>query len=228
LRFAFYVSGAAKRLVKYLKAIEDNNVLKKISFVISDSSENKELEYILHKENIKWIPVDLLQYNKTERSKIFSDILLKEMKAYNIDFLFVFGMRILSGELLNVYKNRIINFHPSILPAFPGIKSIDQASSYGSFLYGNTAHIVDNGIDTGPVIMQNIVSMSEFIDYDYVLDNQIYMLHQIIQWLFQKRLTVVGRRARIISANYSVSDFIPNIEYDKNILRDKMQIDMPI
>ena len=70
-------------------------------------------------------------------------------------------MRIISPEFVKKYKNRIINIHPALLPAFPGLDSQKQALEYGAKYSGCTVHFVDSGMDTGPVIIQAIVKVKE-------------------------------------------------------------------
>ena len=68
-------------------------------------------------------------------------------------------MRIISPEFVKKYKNRIINIHPALLPAFPGLDAQKQAIEYGSKYSGCTVHFVDSGVDTGPIILQSIIKI---------------------------------------------------------------------
>ena len=141
-----------------------------------------------------------------------SDRILFALKQFNADYLFCFGDKLFKGQLLKEYKNRMVNFHPSVLPAFPGLKAIDKALENNSFLLGNTAHFIDEGIDSGPVIMQSILSAVNFRDYFDVLDMQIPMLLQIVQWLNSNRISVVENKVNIKDATYEVTSYIPNLE----------------
>jgi phosphoribosylglycinamide formyltransferase-1 len=108
----------------------------------------------------------------------------------NVDFLFCFGDKILKPILVEEYKNRIINFHPSILPAFPGLNAIDQALKTSVQFLGNTAHFIDEGIDTGMIILQTAISRSAFEEYNSVLDLQIPMLYKIWCWLESDKIII--------------------------------------
>ena len=77
------------------------------------------------------------------------------------------------GKLLEAYRNKIINFHPSLLPSYPGLNAIDKAIEGNSLLLGNTAHFIDEKVDTGPIIMQSILPISLFNHYEDVLSLQI-------------------------------------------------------
>jgi len=70
-------------------------------------------------------------------------------------------MRIISPEFVKKYKNRIINIHPALLPAFPGLDSQKQALDYGAKFSGCSVHFVDSGMDTGPIIIQAVVKIKE-------------------------------------------------------------------
>jgi phosphoribosylglycinamide formyltransferase-1 len=77
-------------------------------------------------------------------------------------------MQILSEELLARFPNRIINVHPALLPAFPGIHAVEQALAYGVKVFGVTVHFVDEGVDTGPVILQQAIELPDASDPEEV------------------------------------------------------------
>jgi len=83
-----------------------------------------------------------------------SDDLLRVLKNHNIDYVFVFYTRLLTGELLNEFKDKLINFHPSLLPACPGVDGFGDSVKSGALTIGSTVHYIDQGIDTGSQIMQ--------------------------------------------------------------------------
>jgi phosphoribosylglycinamide formyltransferase 1 len=70
-------------------------------------------------------------------------------------------MQLLSPEFLGGFQGRVINVHPALLPAFPGLRAIEQALEYGVKVFGVTVHFVDDGIDTGPVILQRAVELAD-------------------------------------------------------------------
>lgn len=212
LRFAFYVSGNASRL---LKVIEQYPIIIESTFlVINDEAPNEKLNSLLSSANVEYIEYS---YEKkglkgNEKNIYTSNLLLEKFKEFNIDFSFCFGSRILKGEILEVYKNRIVNFHPAILPMFPGVKSIDQALNANAFLLGNTAHFIDAGTDTGPVIMQSTLHSETYSNYEDVLGMQLPMIYQIFCWLIENRINVKGNRVIIDNANYDQPTFYPQLE----------------
>ncbi len=216
MRFGFYVSNNATRLKKTLRFIgvnnTFNNLLNDIAFVYRDNMLQDELQELCNIFKINYYRKDLSRDNKLEKGIIISNELYQLMNQFSVDYLFVFGERILKGELIKVYKNKIINFHPSILPSFPGINSIDQAINYGSFITGNTAHLIEEGIDTGQIVMQNFYIINGDVEYDKILDKQIPMLIQLMVWLKEERLIIDGRKVRIKDAKYNFENYIPNLE----------------
>lgn len=177
-KIAFYCSGKASRIFKYYNehAILDYP----LCFIFYDG-ENYDIEYdLIETFGDKIFVFKNIENLKGEKlsQKITFDILEKLME-FKIDYLFCFGDKILKSPLLDIYENKIINFHPSILPAFPGIRAIDQALETSVQLLGNTAHFVNKGIDTGPIIMQSVISRTAYNDYEDVLQLQIPMLQTI-------------------------------------------------
>ena len=218
MKIAFYISGKAGRLVKFVKQA-DGVTLKQIEVVISDADIPSETKEVLNAAglSIVEIPYSLLSggTNKARNLELSNriDAVLSERK---VDYCISFGSHILSGALLEHYKWRLINFHPALLPQFPGVKAIDQAVAHGNvFLVGNTVHFIDSGIDTGRIIMQSVVPLKAFSDahdnYDIVLDLQIDMLNKLIKILEENRLHVYGERVEIEGADYTMACCFPKI-----------------
>ena len=110
-------------------------------------------------------------------------------------------MRIISPEFVKKYKNRIINIHPALLPAFPGLDAQKQAIEYGSKYSGCTVHFVDSGVDTGPIILQSIVKIRKG-DTEKTLSKRILVKeHQAypeaIRLFAEKKIKISGRKTII-------------------------------
>lgn len=196
-RFGFYISGSSERLKKFIMQanMKQRNEIK---IVVSEYDIELELKQLLEREHIAYKIVKYSELGDTniERNLELSNILLKELDVHSIDYCFSFGKHILSGEILVKYKNKIINFHPSLLPMYPGVKAIDQAVKENkALLIGNTAHFIDEGIDSGPIIMQSVVPIQAFTDtedYNVVLDLQIGMLNQLMEIIDEGNLLIIG------------------------------------
>ncbi len=89
-------------------------------------------------------------------------------------------MQLLSAEFLGQFPNRVINVHPALLPAFPGIGAVKQAVDYGVKVFGVTVHFVDEGVDSGPVILQRAVELPDAIDPHEVADRLRPIEHELL------------------------------------------------
>lgn len=209
--FAFYVSGKATRIKKFLQKYKKQEIIKSVKFILIDNVDNTELRYICNNFNITYYEIDL-RFD-TNKNIYISNLFLKYLMKHKIDYAFIFANKILVGDILKIYKNKLINFHPSILPSHKGLNAIDQSLQNNTFLLGNSAHFVNEEVDGGRVIMQNIFPAIKFKSYDDVLDKQLIMLLQLMIWIEQDRLIVKENGdVYIYNAKYDVQDFIPNIE----------------
>ncbi|MBT3864708.1 hypothetical protein HOE67_03560 [Candidatus Peregrinibacteria bacterium] len=208
MKFAVSVSNKGTRMKKIIKFLKESNegLLADIAFVFIDNTENEELRLLCEENGVKLFEVD--------GGENVSDELLRLMEESSVDYLFLFSVFVLEGGILEKYENKIINFHPSLLPSFKGLNAIDRALEEEVSLLGNTAHIVVKEVDAGAIVMQSVLSAHEYNDYDDVLDMQIPMFIQLMLWIDQGRMGALDGKVRIEGANYSVGQFIPNLEID--------------
>ncbi|MGO9883209.1 MAG: phosphoribosylglycinamide formyltransferase [Solirubrobacteraceae bacterium] len=100
-------------------------------------------------------------------------------------------MQLLSPEFLASFPDRVINIHPALLPAFPGLRAIQQALEYGVKVFGVTVHFVDGGVDTGPVILQRAIELPAARDPEEVR----VRLHEIEYELLPEAVALIARGA---------------------------------
>ncbi len=100
-------------------------------------------------------------------------------------------MQLLSGGFLARFPDRVINVHPALLPAFPGLAAVEQAVAYGVKVFGVTVHFVDGGVDSGPVILQQAISLPDARDPASVLER----LHPIEHELLPEAVRLIARGA---------------------------------
>jgi len=110
-------------------------------------------------------------------------------------------MRIISPEFVKKYKNKIINIHPALLPSFSGLNAQKQAVDYGSKYSGCTVHFVDSGVDTGPIILQKIVKISDK-DTEETLAKRILVLEheaypEAVRLFAENKIKIFGRKTKI-------------------------------
>ena len=208
MNIGFYVSGRATRLLHILQR-NDSEINNSIKLVVSDE-ENAILEGKLDNSNINYCCYSKEDYKD---NIYFSNLLLEKMKKNKIVYLFVFGNNLLNGDILCQYHNKMINFHPSILPLFSGFNAIDRALEAHMTILGNTAHFIDNSIDNGPIILQNIISTDIFYKegYEGVLKYQEDMFFTIYNLLKEKRITIENKKVIIKQSNSENCFYIPKV-----------------
>lgn len=195
-KYAFYCSGNASRIVKFY---EKYDILKySPEFILYDGQKVE-----IYNKLDKLLPAKV--YSKSGDMKI-SAYLLQLLVDNKVDYLFCFGDKILKGEILEVYNNKIINFHPSLLPSFPGLNAIDQALRSSVQILGNTAHFIDKGVDTGLIIMQSVISRTAYTTYEDVLILQIDMLLKIWELLENDQIEIGDNRI-LIKEHINVNKF---------------------
>lgn len=197
---AVFISGRGSNFLALLKNIE-KGVLKNchIAVVFSNNPNAKGLEYA-EKAGIKTIVIP--SKNRSDRIEYDREI-INALAEYNIDLICLAGyMRIITEELVEAYKNRIINIHPALLPAFPGLHAQKQALDYGVKVTGCTVHFVDGGMDTGPVILQKTVPVYDNDTEDTlsarILEQEHIAYSEALSLYAAGRLKVSGRKVEVV------------------------------
>lgn len=150
-KYAVFVSGRGSNLNAMFDAVRDGRLSYKPDLVLTDNPSATALEYA-RENGVETCWVDPA-VNKGRRA--FAEAAIKELKARGIDTICLAGfMRIVDKALVDAFPGRIINIHPALLPAFPGLDAQRQALEAGVAESGCTVHFVDEGVDTGAVIMQ--------------------------------------------------------------------------
>ena len=112
-------------------------------------------------------------------------------------------MRIISPQFIRKYKNKILNMHPALLPAFPGLNAQKQAIEYGAKYSGCTVHFVDDGVDTGPIIIQSVVKINKNDTEETLAKKILRQEHKIypeaVRLLAEKKIRVHGRKIKTVN-----------------------------
>jgi len=210
MRICLIANYPANSLVIALENIItiDSGFMKKITLIFIDR-ETETVTAISKKYNIKLIVANL---NIKHTNRDFCISLLDALKNEMIDYCLMFTKYIIKSEVLKEFKNKIINFHPSVLPACKGLNAIDQSIKQHSLLLGITAHFIDESIDGGYPIIQYILPSQFFREYKDVLNKTAVLMVQIIEWLSQNRIMVTENGSVVNQADYRVSSFIPKLD----------------
>ena len=140
--------------------------------------------------------------HKTYASRdVFEEALLEELAGHGVELVVLAGfMRILGHRFISQFPARIVNTHPALLPAFPGVDAAAQAIAYGVRVSGVTVHFVDDGVDTGPIIAQRAVPVRPDDDahslHARIQVEEHQLLPRVVQALAAGKITCEGRRVR--------------------------------
>ncbi len=184
-----------------LQAIIDEKIAScEIALVIS----NKPDVYAIKRAESNNIPVEIINNKNFETRQEFERQLIKSLDSRGIELIVLAGfMRVLTPLFVRHYKNRIINIHPALLPSFPGVDAAKQALEYGVKCSGCTVHFVDDGVDTGPIILQAIVSIEDS-DTEQTLLERIHkeehrVFPEAVRLFCEGKIKIEGRRVIILN-----------------------------
>ena len=193
------VSGGGTNLQAILDAIDSGKITNaKVEVVIS----NNPGAYALERARDHGIEAVCISPKSFESRADFNEAFLKKTDEYNLDLIVLAGFLVtIPEEMIRKYRNKIINIHPALLPAFTGLDAQGQALNYGVKIAGCTVHFVDAGMDTGPIIMQAAVPVLDEDTHDTlaarILVQEHTILPEVVKLWAEDRLTVNGRKVKI-------------------------------
>jgi phosphoribosylglycinamide formyltransferase-1 len=192
------VSGRGTNLQTIIEAIEEGKIEGKIKIVISDNLD----AYALKRAEQHNIETQYINHKEFKNREDYDKKIVETLENKEVELVVLAGyMRILSSYFIKAYKNKIINIHPALLPSFPGLRAQKQAVEYGVKISGCTVHFVDEGVDSGPIILQSAVEVSEDDTEESLAERILKEEHQIysqaIQLFSQGRLIIKGRKVFI-------------------------------
>lgn len=191
-------SGRGTNLQAIIDATQSGFIPGKITLVISD---NPDAFALIRAQKAK-IPTLVLDFKSFTGKKAYEDELLKVLKKENPSIICLAGyMRIVGKAIISQFYYRILNIHPSLLPAFPGLDAQKQALEYGVKVSGCTVHFVDKGMDSGPIILQAPVLIKDNDTLESLSQSILEKEHEIycqaIKMLLEDKLMVQGRTVRV-------------------------------
>ncbi len=150
------------------------------------------------------VPAELVEHNAYTSRATFDAALLATLARYEVELVALAGfMRILTPAFLRGFPERVVNIHPSLLPAFPGVHAQKQALEYGARVSGCTVHFVDEGLDSGPIISQSAVTIADDDDLPQLTARILAEEHRLypaaIRAIAEGRVRIAGRRVIIKS-----------------------------
>lgn len=198
LRVGVLASGRGSNLQAIMDAIAAGRVPAQVVVVLSDKPGAAALE----RARAAGIPAEFVDPADFPTREAFDRRLAERLMAYGVDLVVLAGfMRILSPVFVRAFPGRIMNIHPSLLPAFPGLHAQRQALEHGVKVSGCTVHFVDEGLDSGPIILQAAVPVrdddSEESLAARILEEEHRLYPEAVRLFAEGRLEVRGRRVYI-------------------------------
>lgn len=193
------VSGRGSNLQAIMDRIADGSLQLEIAVVISDKADALALK----RAEDAGIPTVVVARKECASKEEFEDKIHAALIAAGCELVVLAGfMRLLSGNFVNRWQHKIINIHPALLPSFPGLDAQGQAMDYGVKISGCTVHFVDEGTDSGPIILQKAVPV---LDDDTeetlaarILEQEHKAMPEALKLWSEGKLQVNGRRVRVL------------------------------
>lgn len=195
VKLGVLISGRGSNMQAIMDSIEKGKLSAEIKIVISDVKDAYGLERA-GKHGIKTLWVDRKKYFSRED---FDRAITAVLREHGVELIILAGyMRVLSPYFIKEFRMRIMNIHPALLPSFPGLHVQKKAVDYGVKYSGCTVHFVDEGTDTGPVILQAVVPVLDSDTEDTLSERILVEEHKIyskaIQLYAEGKLEIKGRR----------------------------------
>ncbi|MCE5211746.1 MAG: phosphoribosylglycinamide formyltransferase [Deltaproteobacteria bacterium] len=198
LKLGVLISGNGSNLQSIIDHIEKGSLQAVIKIIISNNPD----AYGLSRAKKHGIPFVVLKNGNFKNKEDFDAELVRILKDNGVELVILAGfMRIISPDFIKAFSGKIMNIHPALLPSFPGLHGQRQAVEYGVKFSGCTVHFVNEGVDTGPIIIQSAVPVLDDDTEDTlaarILKEEHRIYPQAIQLFADGKLEIKGRKVRI-------------------------------
>ena len=198
-RIGILISGRGTNMEAIIRATEAGKIPGEMAIVISNEPSAPGLA----RAESHGIRTSVLDHREAKGRESQDRRIIAALQEAKVDLVCLAGyMKILSPVFLKAFSGRILNIHPALLPAFPGLEVQRKALEYGVRFSGATVHLVDAGVDTGPIVLQAIVPVEPDDSVERlskrILDAEHRIYPEAIRLFLEGRLQVEGRRVRII------------------------------
>ena len=197
-RIAVLASGRGSNFQAVIDAIQEGKIPATCAALITDNPK----AYAIERAKQAKIPVTVIDFASFPSRDKYERALLFAMQQVNADLFVLAGyMRIVGADIVRSFPGKMMNIHPALLPAFPGLHAQRQAVDHGVKVSGCTVHFVDESLDGGPIILQRCVNVLENDDEDSLAERILHHEHECypeaVKLFCEERLEIVGRRVRI-------------------------------
>lgn len=198
LRLGILASGRGSNLQSIMDQTAGGRINAEIAVVISDKKE----AYALERARVAGIPACHVNYRDFPSKDAYERAIVDLLQQHGVELVCLAGyMKIVGKIILSAFPNRVMNIHPALLPSFPGLHGQEQAWAYGVKFSGCTVHFVDEGMDTGPIIIQAVVPVCDEDTADdlsaRILEQEHRIYPEAIRLYAEGRLKVEGRKVYV-------------------------------
>lgn len=203
LKIGVLASGRGSNFQSIIDSIASGYLHAEIALLVTDNAKAFAIERA-RKHGIEHLVMKPKEYPS---KNAYYEAIAQELKKRSVGLAVLAGfMRVVEKPLIDAFPNRIMNIHPALLPSFPGLHGQQQAHDYGVKISGCTVHFVDEGMDTGPIIIQAAVAAREDDTEDSLSERILQFEHKIypeaIKLFSEGRIEIVGRKVRIKDAAF--------------------------
>lgn len=198
MRVGVLISGGGTNLQALIDATSNGSIPAEIAVVISNRANAGGLE----RAKLAGIPAVHIGHRQFPTRADYDQALVQCLTQHEVKWVCLAGfMRLITDTFLKAFPERVLNIHPALLPAFPGLQGQEQAFAAGVQIAGATVHFVDSGCDTGPIIAQGAVPVLPDDDLDSLkqriltIEHQIYP--QVLRWAAEQRLRLQDGRVEV-------------------------------
>jgi phosphoribosylglycinamide formyltransferase-1 len=213
MNIAILASGRGTNFEAIAKACIDGKINAKVAVLIVDRKNIDAIDRA-EKLGINWIYVDPYSFPSRED---YDRKIVSILKYLNVELVCLAGYKkVVSKVFVDSFPNRIMNIHPTLLPSFPGLKPHEKAIKFGVKISGLTVHFVDEGVDTGPIIVQAAVPVSPDDTKETLSEKILRLEHKVypqaVKWFVDGRIEIQGRKVIVKGANYTKLPVVPALE----------------
>ncbi|MBB6731216.1 phosphoribosylglycinamide formyltransferase [Cohnella zeiphila] len=198
LKIAVFASGGGSNFQALAEAVRATNIPAELALLVCD----KPAARVVQRAESLGVPTFLFKPKDYPSREAYEQEIVRRLNDEGIELIVLAGyMRLITDVIVKPYYGRMINIHPALLPAFPGVGAVRQALEYGVKLTGVTVHFVDGGMDTGPIVAQRAVEVREG-DTEETLAERIHaaeheLLPLAVRWIAEGRVTLTDRKVNV-------------------------------
>jgi len=198
LKVAVFASGSGSNFQALAESLRDGTVPAEIRLLVCD----KPAAGVVRRAEALGVPSFIFDPKAYPSREAYEEEIVARLREEGVELIVLAGyMRLVTDVLVKPFYGKMINVHPALLPAFPGVRAVRQALEYGVKLTGATVHFVDGGMDTGPIVAQKAVEVQDD-DTEESLAARLHaveheLLPEAVRWIAEGRVSLNDRKVNV-------------------------------